>query len=97
MFGDTIVKLSDQKELLVRGSNVMLGYHKDEIKTKEVFDNDGWLKTGDLAEIDEDGFIKIVGRKKELFKTAGGKYVSPIPIEQKLMAACGFLIGAWVS
>ncbi len=84
-FSGVEVKIKDG-ELLARGDNIMRGYHKDSEKTKEAIDEDGWLKTGDLATIDGDGFIKIVGRKKEMFKTANGKYVSPVPIEQKLMA-----------
>src|SRR3989338_4201066 len=87
------LKIADDKELLARGENIMRGYHKQPQKTAESF-VDGWFKTGDLAQIDNDGFVKIIGRKKELFKTATGKYVSPVPIEQKLLQELGFLIGA---
>jgi long-chain acyl-CoA synthetase len=87
------VKIADDSELLVSGSGVMKGYHNNPIKTAETFAQE-WFKTGDLAKIDEDGFIKIIGRKKELFKTANGKYVAPTPIEQKLIQELGFLIGA---
>jgi long-chain acyl-CoA synthetase len=73
----------------------MRGYHNDPKKTAENI-IDGWFKTGDLAEIDSEGFIKITGRKKELFKTANGKYVSPVPIEQKITQELGFLIGVVV-
>ena len=87
------LKIAEDGELLGRGPNVMRGYHNQAEKTKEVIEN-GWLKTGDLAQINQDGFVKIIGRKKELFKNANGKYVRPIPIEQKLVQNLGFLIGA---
>ena len=89
------LKIAPDQELLARGSGVMRGYHNQPQKTAEVFE-DGWFKTGDLAQIDDDGFVKITGRKKELFKTANGKYVRPIPIEQKIMQEIGFLIGALI-
>ena len=73
----------------------MCGYHNQPQKTAETI-VDGWLKTGDLAQIDSEGFVKIIGRKKELFKNANGKYVSPVPIEQKLLQELGFLLGAIV-
>lgn len=95
-FPGITVKIASDGELLVKGPNVMQGYHKDEAKTKEVFDEEGWFKTGDLAAIDDEDFIKIIGRKKELFKTSGGKYVSPVPIEQQLVSLCDFLLGACV-
>jgi long-chain acyl-CoA synthetase len=91
------VKLAEDSELLARGKNIMLGYHKNIDKTNEVFiseNGEKWFKTGDLASIDDEGFIKITGRKKELFKTANGKYVSPIFIEQKLIQNLNFLIGS---
>ncbi len=87
------LKISTDGELMGRGPNIMRGYHNQPQKTAEVIEN-GWLKTGDLAAIDADGFVKIVGRKKELFKTANGKYVSPVAIEQKLVQELGFLLGA---
>ena len=80
------VKLADDSELLVRGESVMLGYHKQPDKTRETIDKDGWLHTGDLASIDEEGYISIASRKKELFKTSTGKYVSAIAMEQKITA-----------
>ncbi len=79
-------RLADDSELLVRGENVMLGYHKQDEKTKEIIDEEGWLYTGDLAEIDEEGYITLISRKKELFKTSTGKYVSAIAVEQKVTA-----------
>jgi len=95
-FPGVTVKIAGDGELLAKGPNIMQGYHKDEIKTKGVFNDEGWFKTGDLAVIDDEGFIKIIGRKKELFKTSGGKYVSPVPIEQKLVSLCEFLLGSCV-
>ncbi len=80
------VKLAEDSELLTRGACVMLGYHKQAQKSKETIDADGWLHTGDLAKIDEDGFITLISRKKELFKTSNGKYVSAIAIEQQITA-----------
>ena len=93
VFPSVELKISADKELLARGPNIMRGYHSKPQKTIEVFEND-WLKTGDLAEIDQEGFVKIIGRKKELFKNANGKYVSPVPIEQKIMQEIGALVGA---
>lgn len=80
------VKLAEDSELLTRGPCVMLGYHKQQTKTKETIDADGWLHTGDLAKIDEEGYITLLSRKKELFKTSTGKYVSAIAIEQQITA-----------
>ena len=82
-------------ELFTKGASVMKGYHNDPEKTANYIDKNGWLKTGDLAKI-EDGFLTILGRKKELFKTSGGKYVSPVPIEQKILQECNFLTGALI-
>ena len=92
-FPSVELKIAEDGELLGRGPNVMRSYHNQAEKTKEIIEN-GWLKTGDLAQINQDGFVKIIGRKKELFKNANGKYVRPIPIEQKLVQNLGFLIGA---
>jgi len=92
-FPSVMVKISDDGELLAKGKNIMRQYHNLEKENIEIFD-DGYLKTGDLAEIDEEGFIKLSGRKKELFKTSNGKYVNPIHIEQKLIQELGFLNGA---
>lgn len=81
---DIEVKLDDQGGLLVKGDNVMKGFLNAPEQTAEMIDSDGWLHTGDKATIDEEGRITIVGRLKELFKTSNGKYVSPVPIEQRL-------------
>ena len=85
-YANVEVKLADDSELLTRGECVMLGYHKQEQKSKETIDKDGWLHTGDLAKIDEEGYITLISRKKELFKTSNGKYVSAIAIEQQITA-----------
>jgi long-chain acyl-CoA synthetase len=78
------VKIADDGEILARGPNVMKGYHNKPDETSAVIDKMGWLHTGDLGHIDNESFIKITGRKKELFKTANGKYVAPVPIEQAI-------------
>ncbi|MEK9605790.1 MAG: AMP-binding protein, partial [Gammaproteobacteria bacterium] len=77
------VRLSDEGELLVRGDNVMTGYWDDSQSTSEVL-RDGWLHTGDLAEIDPDGHIRIVGRLKDLIVNSGGDNIAPAPIEQEM-------------
>lgn len=77
------IKFADTGEVLVKGPNVMLGYYKDPIKTAEVL-KDGYFCTGDKGEIDADGFLKITGRTKEMFKTSGGKYIVPTLLEGEL-------------
>lgn len=94
-FPSVELRIAADFELLARGPNIMRGYHNNCDKTAETI-QDGWLKTGDLAEIDSEGFVKIIGRKKELFKNANGKYISPVPIEQKIAQEMGFLLGAIV-
>lgn len=79
-------KISPEGEILVKSPGSMMGYYKDEEKTRESFTEDGFLKTGDLGEIDELGRLKITGRMKEIFKTSKGKYIAPAPIENRLMA-----------
>ncbi len=78
------IKIAEDGEILAKGPNVMLGYYKNEQATKEVFTEDGWFKTGDLGEMVEGEYLKITGRKKETFKTSGGKYIAPQTIENKL-------------
>ena len=77
----TEVKVLEDGELCIKGKHVASGYYKLEEETRETFDNDGWLHTGDLAEIDENGYVKIVGRKKEIIITSGGKNIAPVEIE----------------
>jgi long-subunit acyl-CoA synthetase (AMP-forming) len=81
------IKLADDGEVLVRGGIVMKGYRNQPDKTAEAIDADGWLLTGDIGEIDEDGFLRIVDRKKELIINAAGKNMSPANIESTLKAA----------
>lgn len=78
------VKLADDDELLINGEDVFLGYYKQPELTAEVLDSDGWLKTGDIAKIDDDGFVYITGRKKDIIITAGGKNISPAPMEDTI-------------
>ena len=80
------VKISERGEVLVKSPATMMGYYKDEEKTRETFTEDGFLKTGDKGEIDEMGRLKITGRIKEIFKTSKGKYIAPAPIENRLMS-----------
>ncbi len=77
-------KISDEGEILVKSDCTMTGYYKEPEKTAEALTEDGYLRTGDMGEIDEDGYLKITGRIKELFKTDKGKYVAPAPIELEL-------------
>ena len=77
------IKIADDGEILVKGPNIMLGYYKDPEKTKEVMTGD-YFHTGDIGEVSHDGFLKITDRKKEMFKTSGGKYVAPALIENEL-------------
>ncbi|MBU2650655.1 MAG: long-chain fatty acid--CoA ligase [Bacteroidetes bacterium] len=77
------VKIGDDGEILAKGPNVMVGYYKEPELTKEVLTPDGWFHTGDMGMIDEDGHLKITGRKKEIFKTSLGKYISPQLLENR--------------
>ncbi len=78
------IKLSESGEILAKGANVMKGYYNNPEATKEVFDDEGWFHTGDIGEWVEGKFIKITDRVKEIFKTSGGKFIAPLPIENKM-------------
>ena len=82
----TSIKIADDGEVLIKGPIVMRGYWQNDAANAEVFDGDRWFKTGDLGKLDEDGYLFIVGRKKELIVTAGGKNVAPAVLEDRLRA-----------
>lgn len=81
------IQFTEEKEILVKGPNLMKGYYKDQVRTNEVIDEQGWLHTGDIGEFNSKGHLIISGRKKEIFKTSGGKYIAPVAIENKLKSS----------
>ena len=78
------IKLSGEDEILAKGPNVMIGYYRNPEATLRAIDSEGWFHTGDTGEIVDDGFLKIKGRLSDIFKTSGGKFVAPQPIENKM-------------
>jgi len=83
-FPSVELKLADDGEILAKGPNIFQGYHENDEATEEAFTDDGWFKTGDLGEWTDEGFLEIIGRKKEILVTAGGKNIAPAHIEEKV-------------
>jgi long-chain acyl-CoA synthetase len=90
IFPGAEVRLGDNDEILIKGPHIMAGYHNRPEDTKAAFTEDGFFRTGDKGSLDEDGFLTITGRIKELFKTSGGKYIAPNAIEAKFKAICPY-------
>ena len=86
----TEAKIAEDGEVMIKGPGIMEGYHNLPEQTAEALTEDGWLHTGDIGEIDKDGFLKITDRKKDLFKTSGGKYIAPSAIESQFKAICPY-------
>ena len=89
-FPGTEVRIADDGEVQLKGPHVMAGYHNRDEATADAMTADGWLRTGDKGELDADGYLRITGRIKELFKTSGGKYIAPPAIESKFKAICPY-------
>ncbi|NYJ00880.1 long-chain acyl-CoA synthetase [Nocardioides thalensis] len=90
-FPGTEVRIGEGGEVQLKGPHIMAGYHNLPDATTEAFTEDGWLRTGDKGELDADGYLRITGRIKELFKTSGGKYIAPPAIEAKFKAICPYV------
>jgi long-chain acyl-CoA synthetase len=90
VFPASEVRLGEGDEILIKGPGVMDGYHNLPEETAKTLTDDGWLRTGDKGALDSDGFLRITGRIKELFKTSGGKYIAPPAIESKFKAICPY-------